>query len=173
MFFSSKIILTHGICFWQPCQIFSRKTHKFYRLKFVIVNPKFQTGVPSKASFWVGEMHKWKSCEKLIAYSRKSSSRSLGKLENSVLPKTISLWNSSSGYVECCSDSSAGNFREKFEIFSPPNSINDSNCLFYAKFVPSEISFRHFPAEIFSLKIRNCWILFLQNFFWQIVILDR
>ena len=39
---------------------------------------------------------------------------------------------------------------------------------FYASFVPSENTSWHFPTEIlryFFLKIRKCWILFLQNIF--------
>ena len=49
-----------------------------------------------------------------------------------------------------------------------PKSIKDSNYLFFAKFVPSKISSRHFPTEFlrfFSLNNRRCWILFLQNIF--------
>ena len=45
-----------------PADFFRKKAHNFYGLTSVIVKPRFQTGVPSKTSFWVGEMHKWTSC---------------------------------------------------------------------------------------------------------------
>ena len=56
---------------------------------------------------------------------------------------------------------------------SLPKSINDSNYLFYAKFVPSEYSYRHFTAEIlwfFPWKSERVEFFFSKTFFCKMLV---
>ena len=80
------------------------------------------------------------------------------KSENCILPKVFFLefiiWSRRLSFWQLCWEVS----RESLKL-SLPKSKNDLNYLFYAKFVPSEISSRHFPAKFWGFFPENPKVL--------------
>ena len=132
----------------------------------------FQTEISPKNSLWASKMQNWQSCKKLFAWSPKSFARCPRKSENSIIPKIVllkfillirrmPLW-------QLCWELLGKNLK-----LSLPKSINDSNYVFYAKSVPSEISSRHFPAEIlrfFHWNSEKVELFFDKTFFGKMVV---
>ena len=155
MFFSIKITLTRGICFWQPYQTFSKINPQLLSPEvrdceaYILNRSPFQNLLLGRRNAQMKSL-----LETYRSQSEKFFSKS-GKIGDFCTSKNIFFLDFILRIRWRLFDSFAGNSSGKVWNFLYQSQKKIRKNFFYASFVPSEYTSRHFPTE------------FLRNFSWK------